>query len=137
MRVTVRFSGGKRPDFGNHDYEQLVKGSLARFGQRLKHVYLYIEDVNGPRGGVDKQCRCVLHLKHMPPVVIQDEGENLGALVYRVADRASYALSQAINRHNKRTKRGLSKREQAEANSTATDYFDEQNAVFNPHNAIV
>ncbi len=112
MQLTMRFSGGKRSDFGDHDYEEVLLGSLERFGHRLKQVYLYIEDVNGPRGGIDKQCRCVLHLRRMPPVVVQDEDESMGALIQRVANRAAYALSQKVDRKSKRVKQNRTARKQ-------------------------
>ncbi len=106
MQLNIRFSGGKRTDFGDHDYEQVLARSLERFQHRLKQVYLYVEDINGPRGGIDKQCRCVLHLRRMPPIVIQDQDESMSALLYRVANRASYALSQKVDRTEKRSKQG-------------------------------
>ena len=106
MQLNIRFSGGTRSDFGYHDYEEILASSLERFQHRLKQVYLYVEDINGPRGGIDKQCRCVLHLRRMPPIVIQDQDETMGALLYRVANRASYALSQRVDRTKKRSKQG-------------------------------
>ena len=112
MQLTIRFSGGKRSDFGNHYFEDVVLSSLERFQNRLKQVYLYVEDVNGPRGGIDKQCRCVLHLRRMPPVVIQDQDEDMSTLIYRVANRAAYALSQKTDRHNKRVLKNRNDRQQ-------------------------
>ena len=112
MQLTIRFSGGKRSDFGEHNYEEIVLGSLERFRHRLKQVYLYIEDVNGPRGGIDKQCRCVLHLRRMPPVVVQDTDENTNALIHRVTARAAYALRQKADRKTKRVKQHRSARKQ-------------------------
>ncbi len=112
MQLTIRFSGGKRADFGNHDLEEVLLSSLTRFEHLLQRVFLYIEDVNGPRGGVDKQCRCVLHLRHLPPIVIQDQDESMSSLVYRVANRASYTLSQKADRRNKRAIRNRSDRKQ-------------------------
>ena len=108
MQLTIRSSGGKRSDFGSHDYDEILLGALDRFRNRLKQVCLYIEDVNGPRGGADKQCRCVLHLRRMPPVVIQDKDESMQALIQRVANRASYALSQKVDRHAQRGKQNHS-----------------------------
>jgi len=105
MNFAIRFSGGQRADFGNHDFEGILTNSLERFARRLKQVFLYLEDINGPRGGVDKQCRCVLHLRRMPPVVIQDEDENTYALIHRVANRAAYALSQQAARKSRQTQR--------------------------------
>jgi hypothetical protein len=108
MRLTLRFSGGKKADFGEHDYEGILSTALARFSHRLKQVTVYIEDTNGPRGGIDKQCRCILHLRRMPPVVIQDQDESMNSLIHRVANRASYALSQKAERNNRHRPRARS-----------------------------
>ncbi|QGQ25642.1 hypothetical protein F1728_24470 [Gimesia benthica] len=102
MQINIHFSGGKRSDFGNHDFERVLAGSLERFERRLKSAHLYITDVNGPKGGIDKHCRCVLHLRRMSPIVIQDQDASMNALLYRVANRASYALTQKVDRRNKR-----------------------------------
>lgn len=105
MNFAVRFGSGQRARFGDQDIEDILTDSLERFARRLKQVYLYIEDINGPRGGVDKQCRCVLHLRRMPPVVIQDQDESIHALIHRVANRAAYALSQRAGRKTRQTRR--------------------------------
>lgn len=102
MQINIHFSGGKKSDFGNHDFENVLAGSLERFESRLKIANMYISDANGPKGGVDKYCRCVLHLRRMSPIVIQDQDASMSALLYRVANRASYALAQKVNRKNKR-----------------------------------
>lgn len=98
MRIDLRFHGGKRADFGSHDYEAILASALARFAHRLKLVCVYVEDVNGPRGGVDKRCRCVLHRRRLPPLVIQDQGDRVGSLIYRVAQRAAHAVSKEVER---------------------------------------
>ncbi len=112
MQLSIRFSGGQRSDFGDHDYEHVLLSALDRFRHRLKQVYLYVEDVNGPRGGIDKQCRCVLHLRRMAPIVIQDQDESMIALIYRVANRAAYALGQQSDRKSKRVRQNRSSRMQ-------------------------
>ncbi|MCG8650637.1 MAG: hypothetical protein MI861_12445, partial [Pirellulales bacterium] len=38
----------------------------------------------------------------MPPVVIQDQDEKMKSLIYRVANRAAYVVSQKADRRNKR-----------------------------------
>lgn len=104
MQLTFRFSGVKPSDLGDYDYERMLSNALDRFRHRLKQVSVYVEDVNGPRGGVDKQCRCVLHLRRMPPIVVQDKDESMTALMYRVANRAAFALSRKTDRQSKRGK---------------------------------
>lgn len=112
MQMAIRFSGGKRSDFGNHAYEEVLSNALDRFGHQLKKVTLYVQDINGPRGGVDKQARCVLHLRSMPPIVISDKDASMSALLYRVANRASYALSQKTDRRAKRIRQNRTGRKQ-------------------------
>ncbi len=102
MRLDVRFSGTKHNVRWDKNLETVLLDSLERFQPWVRYVYLYIEDVNGPKGGVDKQCRCVVHLRRMPPVVIQAEGDNLTALTYRIANRASHTLNQKTKRKKMR-----------------------------------
>ena len=110
MQLQVRFRGASREEFGQHEYEEVLLSSLERFRHRIEQVSLYVEDVNGPRGGIDKECRCVLHLRRRPPVVITDRDNSMTALLYRVANRAAYTLSQENDRSNKRMLRNRSQR---------------------------
>ena len=98
MRLDIRFSGTKQNGNLNGKLEAILLDSLERFQRRVRHVCVFIEDVNGPKGGIDKQCRCVVHLRKMPPIVIQDEDTDLVALVHRIANRASYTLSEKTKR---------------------------------------
>lgn len=91
MRVTIRFNGVHR-GIDLRDLETIMRTAIERVTYRVKQICLYIEDVNGPRGGLDKQCRCVVHLRRLPPVVIRDRDVDLYALVHRVADRAAQTL---------------------------------------------
>ena len=122
MQLTIRFSGSKRSDFGCERYEQILLTSLSRFGNRLKQVSLLIEDINGPRGGVDKQCRCVLHLRRMPPIVIEDRDDRVLSLIYRVSNRAAHALSRKMDRRNKAP---LQRRKLRQSENNLVADFDE------------
>lgn len=98
MQLKIRFTGRDRMNNDQQNLESILTRQLARFQHRLKQVQLYIEDVNGPRGGVDKHCRCVLHLRHMAPIIIRDADASIHAMVHRVAERASHALSRQLER---------------------------------------
>ncbi len=102
MQVTVRFNGVHR-GVDLRDLETIMRTAIERVTYRVKQICLYIEDVNGPRGGLDKQCRCVVHLRRLPPVVIRDRDDNLYALVHRVADRAAQTLRRKKDLANSRS----------------------------------
>ena len=102
MQLHVRFVNEDRSDKCPEMIQEILGKQLQRFEHRLRQVQLYIEDVNGPRGGVDKHCRCVLHLRRMAPIVISDSDSSVLAMVHRVADRASHALSRNLARQGQR-----------------------------------
>lgn len=89
---------------------------ISRLGEELGHlagivnrVNVYFQDVNGPKGGCDKSCRLVIHMRRRPPVVIQDEDAELDPLLYRLLDR----LGETLQRRN------TSRRGRASAGSLA------------------
>ncbi len=109
MRVQIRSSIAnfdKGP--GKQRLAELLERNLGRFERRIKSVQVFIEDVNGPKGGVDKECRCVVHLRRLPPVVIRDADECLTTLAHRVANRTAHAVRRCVSRKNKL---GLSNRQ--------------------------
>lgn len=102
MNVAFRFHGtGQHADA--QDLSQIMMTALEPLASCVKQVVIYVEDVNGPKGGVDKHCRCVVHLRRWPPVVIRDRDENVYALVHRIADRAAEALRRRKDRVTSRS----------------------------------
>jgi putative sigma-54 modulation protein len=100
--------------------ERLAR-ALDRFENRIQDVKLYVHDVNGPRGGEDMECRCVLHLKKMPPIVIQDRDASIHRLMYRVVNRLVHALTQKLDRKTKRSRVRNKLVRDSETRSLATD----------------
>lgn len=107
--------------FGNLDTASSVKSDVAdamllaigNFQPSIRKVNVSFTDVNGPKGGEDLRCRCVVHLKRMAPIVIEETGDNLQKVLNRVGDRVSYTLSQKIDRV-KKTSRSRKTRERAD-----------------------
>ena len=106
MPITVQIHG-----VGNgvvsQELQQIIRTAVEPLTYRVRQICIYIQDINGPRGGIDKQCRCVLHLRRQPPVVIRDEGDNLYALIHRVADRVAEALRRRKDRGTSHAKEPL------------------------------
>ncbi len=107
MDVQIRFASSHLSEVDRHNLEATLVDTLARLRPHVTQVLLYLEDSNGPRGGVDKQCRCVLHLRRMPPVVVRDKDESWFNLINRVANRAAFALSNKLDRKSKMKTRRL------------------------------
>lgn len=80
--------------------ERRLHFALSRFGSRILHVAVRLEDINGSRGGVDKQCRIVVALAgagHVEVEVLDSECTNA---VDRAADRIQGVVARELDRHH-------------------------------------
>lgn len=70
--------------------------ALERLAARVRRVEIRLADINGPRGGIDKRCRVLVHLDGAPPMLVQEQGDSLPALVDRALDRAGRAVRKRV-----------------------------------------
>jgi ribosomal subunit interface protein len=76
--------------------------ALAKFGGRIRRITALLEDINGPRGGVDQRCRVEVHL--VPSGKIEAEATNADAVlaVSRATDRIARRVRDAVERRRAR-----------------------------------
>lgn len=72
--------------------------ALGRFCDRVRRVIVRLEDVNGPRGGVDKRCQMVLRVNGLPDIVVADTESQVHAAVSRASERAARTLGRSMRR---------------------------------------
>jgi putative sigma-54 modulation protein len=72
--------------------------ALARFDRQVRDITVSLTDLNGPKGGVDKQCRLVARLRPNGRVTIEQSASDFHAAIARAADRMGYAVSRALKR---------------------------------------
>ena len=92
--------------------EQLSRAVKSQ-EEKVLGASVWLSDINGPKGGVDKHCRVQLFLEGKKSVVISETSENMYAAIARAARR----LSKAVNRRVKRrqTLRRVDKRHETES----------------------
>ena len=78
--------------------QQRLRFALTRSGDRIKRVVVRLGDTNGPRGGEDKFCKIQVVLEHAPPVLIEDAGADLYAVIDRAAERAGRNVAKHVER---------------------------------------
>lgn len=76
---------------------------LGKFARSIERVSVRVEDVNGPRGGVDKVCRIKVVLSALPSVVIEEQNASLQAAIDRALSRAAVAVRRAVQKRRKRS----------------------------------
>ena len=78
--------------------DRRVQFALGKFDPEIDRVEVGLSDVNGPRGGIDKQCRIVAKMRSLGTVVVEDADEDFYAVVSRAADRIGRSVSRALDR---------------------------------------
>lgn len=97
---------GVELDAADRDYLRRKLGrGLGKFDASIERASVRIEDVNGPRGGVDKRCRIKVVLKGLPSVVIDEQHSSLQAAMDRALARTKAAVQRNLLRHRAVTTR--------------------------------
>lgn len=94
MEILIKTRGLSTPLSTRQHAARRMKAALGRFGHDIRSVTVRLSDINGPRGGLDKLCRVVVHLKNRALVM-----EELGADAHTVLDALADRLHHTVARH--------------------------------------
>lgn len=71
---------------------------LGKFASSVERVSVRLEDVNGPRGGLDHVCRIKVVLSGLPSVLYEQRGSSLRIVVDRAIAGAERAVRRSLRR---------------------------------------
>lgn len=71
---------------------------LGKFASGVERASVRLDDVNGPRGGVDHRCRIKLVLSGRPSIVVEHQAVSARAAVDGAIARAERALGRSVGR---------------------------------------
>lgn len=80
------------------DVEQRVRFVLRRLGAGVQRARISLRDINGPRGGMDRQCRLALKTQTHGTLVVTAQAQSDGHALDRALQRASQALVRVWQR---------------------------------------
>jgi len=78
--------------------DRQIEYSFDRFETQIRAVEVVLNDVNGPKGGSDIQCRVRLMLHSKGEVLVEGREVSAEAAVSSVIDRASIAVGRRVER---------------------------------------
>ena len=80
------------------EVRRILTSALGRFEHRMRSVRVWLEDVNGPRGGVDNRCRIDIELR--PRGIISVSASATDELV--AAAKAANRARELVDRRAKK-----------------------------------
>jgi ribosomal subunit interface protein len=103
MELTIRQHDVNVDESLREHIERRINAALDRFEPRISRVTVRLRDLNGPRGGADKECHIAVKLIRARELFIEQRDDSLRAAVSTAADRAAEAVRRAVARR----KRGI------------------------------
>ena len=98
MNLTIHHPGLSVPPSLSARIEQHLRFALRRFAHRVASATVRIRDLNGPRGGIDKELRVRLDLSGARAVQVVERCADLLAGASAAARRVSRVVARAIAR---------------------------------------
>ena len=102
MRLEIRSHDLEFDQELRDSIESRIRFVLARSSNRITRVTVFLSDINGPRGGIDKRCRIVVRLVPAGQVFVEDTDTDLGVVVDRAMDRVGQSVRRELERQRER-----------------------------------
>jgi ribosome-associated translation inhibitor RaiA len=102
MKITVNNKQKQLADEAIERACEKINAAFSKFGDDVISVELTAEDVNGPRGGVDKECRLLVRLRKMDDAMATVREESFTKAISRAINRAQRSVTRKIQRRSLR-----------------------------------
>ncbi len=78
--------------------ERQLQTALERFGDRVEQVSVRLDDLNGPRGGLDKRCGVTISLARHRRLFVEEVSGDAYTALTQAARRATRAVARTMDR---------------------------------------
>jgi len=76
--------------------ERTLHSALRRFASRLSSTIVHLHDLNGPRSGIDQECRIQVRTAQGPVIVITERDSSMLSAIGRSVERMREAVRRQL-----------------------------------------
>ena len=98
MQISIQSHGFKLTPALSEHVKRRLGFALSRSSEQIRRVDVWLADVNGPRGGVDKRCRLAIKLPRQPAMMIEQSDSDMYAAISRSAATAGRRVIGKLKR---------------------------------------
>lgn len=98
MNILIESSRSGEPQLWRQQVEQRVRLVLHRLQGQVQKARISLRDINGPKGGVDKQCQIMLTTSGYGQLVIVAKAEHAQGALNQALQRATHTLARLWQR---------------------------------------
>jgi len=86
------------------EVRRILTSALGRFEHRVRTVRVWLEDVNGPRGGVDNRCRIDIEFRPRGVISVSASESDELAAAAKAANRARELVDRRVKKLRSRSR---------------------------------
>ena len=101
MELSIRTRDVELTDALREQIEKRVVTALDTFADHVQDALVYLVDLNGPKGGVDKLAQITIRMRKHGEFAVRETGSTLPAALNRAARRLKYRVSEALRAEEK------------------------------------
>ena len=101
MNVIVRSHGFLPKAPALRYVEEKIGRALDSYRDRVLKVRVFLKDINGPKGGVDKAALVQVHLDTRQTVTVESRNADLKAAISLAVRRTRRSVSRAVDRRRR------------------------------------
>jgi ribosome-associated translation inhibitor RaiA len=102
MQIDIRRHGTEIDEATRDHLERRLDFALGRLDHRVARVQVQLSDEHSQRGGRALRCRILVHLRHLPDVLVEDSGPEWIALIDQTVNRAGQVARRELDRRHSR-----------------------------------
>lgn len=98
IRLSIQSRGLSLTKAYRGTVQRILATTLGRFARRIRAIQVWLEDVNGPRGGVDTRCRIDVELRPRGRISVSALATDEYAATAEAAARSRELLDRRVKR---------------------------------------
>ncbi len=113
MKLSIRTRDIELTDSLREDVTRRLDFALDTFEDHIEEALVYVIDLNGPKGGVDKLCQITVRARGIGELVVRETGKTLHSAMNRAGRRLKYRISEALRALESRSRESIRKTQAA------------------------
>lgn len=105
MQIHIESSAPEQPQYSHVLLEQRVRIIFRRLEYLVRQAHVSLRDINGPRDGIDKQCKLVVKTHGHGTLVVTARAAHSLHAVNSALHRASHSLARLWQRKQRSCRR--------------------------------
>ncbi|MCC6954124.1 MAG: hypothetical protein IT290_08405 [Deltaproteobacteria bacterium] len=103
MKFTLIRRSKVRKELGGDEVQRGFRLALDRFAGRIRDIRVTVDDLNGPKGGIDTRCTVVAALEPSGTVTVHADGVDAPQAASVAADKLKRLVAKVLERRRGRS----------------------------------